>query len=617
MKKVVISLLLIFSTAVLVMGQTRLVPARSRAKLADQPKWPINVRLTPVSVSGFRDDDKELRELFDQAMEAIRAGKFNDALEALKAAEKLGPKVYEVQMALGYVLYRLGRPEDAASAYGKAADIKSGSAAAHGSLCSIFVEIDKPIEAADHCREAVRLAPDEPEYRAMLARLYLLDGRSADALQLLEEIYLKRQNDLQLAGILGDSYVETGEYQKAAAVYERIAQMWPTANLVYLRLSTVYDYLDRATDSIASARKYAEVEPKQAYAHLNLGEKLKNAGFFDESLPPLLTATTLDPAFGYAYLALADSYQALGDKENTVGSLRHAYKYVPPDLDISYRLGSALTGYGRMAEAVEPLERANTLEPNNYAIMSKLGVAYFESNQFDKAITILTKADELKPNNQVIEMFLRVAKTRKNMLEHFDDVLEEVRANPNDALLHNKLASAYRYRGLLKDAEREHREAIRIAPTDDKNYSWLAIFFGDTGQTEKSVEPFQKAAEMSQTHIAYLNLSDTFAKLGRLDEAVAAAKRGVEIKPDSIELRLQYGDMLIKKGNRIDAQREFQAAFEVASGDPRPNFRLAWLYIRAGNKEGALRHYAILKSIAPGEVANLEKSIRAHFGPIR
>ena len=51
-------------------------------------------------------------------------------------------------------------------------------------------------------------------------------------------------------------------------------------------------------------------------------------------------------------------------------------------------------------------------------------------------------------------------------------------------------------------------------------------------------------------------------------------------------------------------------------GNAQPNFALAWLYIRNGNKEGAVRHYRLLQVIAPNETSDLKRSITAHFGSI-
>lgn len=558
-----------------------------------------------------------VRSYFASAVELIKAKKLEEALAVFQKAEKIEPKMFEVQLNLGVLLAILRKMPEAVSALQKAASINPKSSLAHGYLCQALAESDRRSQAVDECREAVRLDPDDTKFSVLLAQLYAGDERVGEAMLLLESGYLRSQNNIALLGTLGDLYYDNGEFARAAEMYEKIATRWPKVGVTYLRLSGVYALLDRQTEATAAARKFYEIVPGSFLSQLNLGHTLQDAGFFDESIEFLLKATTTNPANGDAYLILSESYEAIGDRENTVQSLRHAYKYLPPTAQIAFRLGKALTGYGKMAEAVKPLERANSLEPNQLEIMGQLGLAYFESHDFDRAIEILSKADQLSPNNPVISMFLRVSNGRKQILSNFDQLLDYVRKNPADTGARSQLASAYRSKGMLREAENEHLAIIKLAPGEVSGYSNLGIFYVDTGQIEKSLVPYQKAVDLSNHHVAYMNLSSALEKLGRLDEAIVAAKKSVEIKSTLIESRLALGDLLLKKGNRDEALREFQAAFDLNSGNPAPNFRLAWFYLRVGNKEGSLRHYGILRGIAPGQLLYLERSLRAHFGPLR
>lgn len=583
------------------------------------PAWPVaTVPDIPAAViEPVAKAETDARTLFEQAITFLRAQKPDQALPLLREAEKLAPRRTEIHVALGVTLGVMKQLESSAQAFRKAISLDPRSVAAHGGLCQTLAEMGSHIDAAAECREAVRLEPDSSRYAPQLARLYMLDDRSAEAFQLLETLYARSQNDIVVQGSMADLYFYSGEFARAAEIYERMARSWAGAALIYLRLSAVYEYLDRPAEAITAARKYAELVPGSALAHLNLGERLKNAGLFDESIAPLLKATTIDTKLGDAYLLLSESYHAMGDMQNTVQSLKHAYRYLPPSLTIAFRYGSALTQNGKMADAVEPLERAYAMDPDVVEVLMTLGLAYFESNQFDKGIAILTRAERLAPNNQDIKMFLDVARARKDMIGHFDEIAAQVQKNPDDKTWRLELAGAYRFRGMLREAENEHLELIKRSPKDFDPYNQISIFYHDTGQIEKALEYIRKAIELNPHHVLYLTMSNYLASLGRLDEAIVAARRSVEIKDTLYQSRMNLGDLLVKKGNRTEALREFQAAFELASGEADPNFRLAMLYVQMGNKEGAMRHYSILTGIAPNQLKYLERSIRVRFGSIR
>ena len=102
-----------------------------------------------------------------------------------------------------------------------------------------------------------------------------------------------------------------------------------------------------------------------------------------------------------------------------------------------------------------------------------------------------------------------------------------------------------------------------------------------------------------------------------MDDAIVAGRKAIEIKPDYIYGYVQLADLLAKKGNPDEALAGYQKAFDLNSSGLQPNFRLAWFFIRTGNREGAFRHYNILRSLAPSQLNYLERSLRAHFPSVR
>ncbi len=341
-------------------------PAPPADEPALEPKWPAPVEYPGLSKNSEiieRQEDEKFIQLARESETAYRAGAFAKALELLRAAEKIKSKSFDIKFLIGAALTELGKHEEGVAAFQQAVALDGERAEGRAGLCGALNLAARRSEAIEECREAVRLKPDLPTFRAQLAELYTLDDRIYEAIELLDAVAAHANNSLFVLGRTGDLYFQMGEHERAAAVYERIAEQWPDVPLSHLRLSAVYDYLGRAREAIASAKKFAELEPDLAFAHFNLGKRLKDAGFFDESISALLKATSLDPTSGAAYAVLSESYEAIGDKTNTLGSLEHAYKHLPPDVRTAFRLGRALTSYGRMADAVEPLERANKLEP--------------------------------------------------------------------------------------------------------------------------------------------------------------------------------------------------------------------------------------------------------------
>lgn len=589
----------------------RLPPTKQ--DLSQDWKPPIVARVPPTP-----DEIEHSRasELIEEARKFLTQNKPDLAIPLLLDADKLAPKTFAIKYVLGLALAMSGQMKASLDELQNAVALSPKRADARATLCDVMARAGRRSEALDECREAVRLAPSSPRYSTQLAELFLLNNRAWDVIQLLERLYTASQRDIALLGTLADAYFIEGEYSRALTLYEAIAKEWPNVSIVYLRLSLVYDYLDQPQDSIDAARKFVALEPNLALAHTNLGEKLKDTGFFDESLEAFLKAVSLDQSCGSAYLSLSEIYEILGDKESMLANLRSAYRYLPRDLPLVYRYGNALYSAGRAAEAIEPLELANSMRPNTPDILRTLGFAYMDVYRFDEGVEMVEQSMRLSPLPPGFTIDLSRVKNRHELLARFDELVQQVKKEPDNFKAHYELSEAYLFKGMPKEAEQQYLEMLRLAPNDYRNYNGLHIFYSGRGEYEKALTAIRRAVDLNPHHVLYMSLSGILLKLGRLDEAIVAAKRSIEIKSTLLESRLSLGDLWLKKGNRAEALREFQAGFELASGDVRPNFRLAWLYIRMGNKEGAFRHYGILRGIAPGQLQYLEKCLSAHFGPL-
>ncbi|MFZ1700034.1 MAG: tetratricopeptide repeat protein [Pyrinomonadaceae bacterium] len=583
-------------------------PAPTKRELG-QP-WPAS-ELQISAQDGI--DEERARQLFQTAKTLLTQRKPEEALVPLREAGKLAPTRFEIQVLLGIANGILSRKTESASAFEKAVKLEPRDADVRSMYCRALVIEKKHIQAVDECREGLRLDPANTRIRSQLAEIYLVENRPAEAAQLLEAINRRPQDDIFYLGTLADAYFMSGEYLRAAGIYETIAVTWPSISVTYIRLSEVYDYLDRPNDSIAAARKFVDLEPRFFVAQFNLGAKLKSAGYFDESIEVLKKAIAIDSTVGEVHFVLSDNYEAIGDKDNMLASLRLAYRYLPRTASMASQFGFTLSVNRRYAEAIEPLELANSLKPNNPDILRSLGFAYIGVKRYIEGADLIERSIQLSPLPPGTTINVQGFRARQQIADRLEEFKAAVEKDPTDMRARSQLVQAYNYRGMVEQAEQQYLEVLKQQPTY-QNYNYLSIFYQENGENEKALDAIRKAIALNPHHVMYMSMSTLLADLGRLDEAIAAGRRSVEIKSTLLESRLALGDLLLRKGDRNEALREFQAGFDLAPGDARPNIKLAWLYIRMGNRDGAFRHYAILRGLAPNDLAAMERSLLGHFG---
>jgi len=178
-------------------------------------------------------------------------------------------------------------------------------------------------------------------------------------------------------------------------------------------------------------------------------------------------------------------------------------------LDMWY--GTTKSPEQSLARAFEFTQKAISLDDSNAAAYSALGKTYAMNKQYDKAIATCEQAVSLDPNSATNFMWLGLVLTWAGRAEEGSRYLQHaIRLNPfAPAIFFNNLAVAYR----------------------------------DAGQYEKAIEEAKKALQREpNTQFPYIHMAISYIRLGREEEARAAAAEILRINPKfSLE---RYAKML-------------------------------------------------------------------------
>lgn len=190
---------------------------------------------------------------------------------------------------------------------------------------------------------------------------------------------------------------------------------------------------------------------------------------------------------------------------------------------------------GRVEAAIEEIKRAIKDDSKNPYFHKGLGVAYMQIGSHDKAIDAFRKALDLNP--------------------YYTDV-------------RNDLGTALVLAGKRDEGKREYLTAF-----NDPTYNTPEVAARNLAQAafeEKSWDEalrwYRTAAQRNPKYSpAWLGLADVYVVLGRPEEAVAQLQAAQREMPDSIEVRLGYGEACYRAGRLSDARSALE---DVARKDP-------------------------------------------------
>lgn len=152
--------------------------------------------------------------LFNQSFEPMQKGDYAKTAEKLQAALVLDPNLYQAHTNLGFMLARLGRPDEGIAELKRAIEIDPGRPEAVTTIASLYQATGKLGEAISHYKEALHRYPNSP-----------MSANIASVVKQLEQEY---KRDQAIAKSLQPG--ENADDYFAHATWDSVAK-WPTSKL--------------------------------------------------------------------------------------------------------------------------------------------------------------------------------------------------------------------------------------------------------------------------------------------------------------------------------------------------------------------------------------------------
>jgi tetratricopeptide (TPR) repeat protein len=154
-------------------------------------------------------------------------------------------------------------------------------------------------------------------------------------------------------------------------------------------------------------------------------------------------------------------------------------------------------------------------------------------------------------------------------------------------------------------AEEIWTRCIEIAPTHAGPRVGLAMAAMERGDDAQAVVILEQAlAADCRTPEVFLELAAGLQKVGRLEDAEAAARAGLEAFPERPDLWVSQGQIQLQRDNLKDAEASLHAALRLWPDSAPAHYALAAVSARLGQRERAEEHrrrFAQLKAEHPLE----------------
>lgn len=490
------------SSAASLCGQTSpaAAPVRSHVERFSSPETRAGLAEAETTAK-LKANPNDAEAWNGRALARMRLGNYRDAAEDLRHALALKPADAEYQANLGYVLWKLGRINEAINFERAALKLDDKNFTAHYQLGRFLLRTGDQqalVESALHLRRALEIDPREYEVRFELLAAYRAVGDAAQALAQLNLLQDARPSDPRVTYVRGllasdrnDLKAAVNDFREALRLDPTMLGAWQDLGIAYLKqqrwaeaVETFAEWVRRQPDSVEAAYFYAltlfnsrrdaeaEREARRALrldagaaaAHTLLGIILfTRNGPSPEARDALTQAAALDPNSFDAYYYLGRVQGDLKDAVGAIESLRRAVKLNPQHQFARFLLGHALEVSGQFDAALAEYQTLVKIDAASAIGQMGLGAISLKQDKLDEAIAALQRAIALDPVLFEAHWALGLAFVRaRRDAEAIEEFKKAITLAPGRPDGHYQLGLALQRTGRKEEAAREFETAKRI-----------------------------------------------------------------------------------------------------------------------------------------------------------
>ena len=227
-----------------------------------------------------------------------------------------------------------------------------------------------------------------------------------------------------------------------------------------------------------------------------------------------------------------------------------------------------------------------------------------------KAKSFIEQAMTLEPSHPephyLLGSFFEMEEDRAGAIREFKTAVALIPKNQGRVesweyhYYHSSLGYALLETGDLLGAITEFREAIRINPVNDYEYTMLGLALRKAGDEDAAEHVWHQGSIISLQHrlsLSPLNVSDRFRlaealfKEGLLTEAIPELRETLRLDSNHIDAHYFLGLALKKKGDMAGATAAFRACLRIAPDNSLIRYEFAQALDAQGDKKTAIKEY--------------------------
>lgn len=457
-----------------------------------------------------KETPNNLNVTYTQAMLDFRQGKSAAALESLQQVLHAAPENMPSILLAGAVQYSLGSMP----------------------------------QAEQHLKKYLGKNPGNLYARKLLASTLLKSRQTQSAIDVLSPALKDAQQDAQLFALAGESYMQAGDFTKAAEYFAKASALAPKA---------------------------AELHSALGLSKLALGEN-------ERAVAEMETAVNLDAKSPKAGVMLVLTHLRLKEYDKALAAAKVIEKELPDDPLAHNLKGAAYLGKKDTAAARASFEKALSIQPTNFTALVNLVQLDLQEKKPDvakKRLEAILEKD--KKNIQIMTALASLAQSQGQTKEVTVWLERASSENPDALQPAMMLATHYLRTGEKQKALTLAQKLQGSNPSNPDVLDILAQAQFANGDKPAALESYNKLAVlMPESALVKFRIASIYMAMQNQPAASDALKKALTLQPDyldaqfaqvTLELRKENYDGALAIARQIQKQRAKSPVGYALEGD--------------------------------------------------
>ena len=600
--------------------------------------------------SDAQQGNSEAQQHFLEAQQDQQQGRLDAAAEEYQAVLHLQPGMPEVYVNLGLVYYAQAKFDDSARALATADKLRPGMPGVNLWLGIDDVKLHRPVQGAEHLREAIRQNPNDKLAQSWLGTALWDAGQINAALLQLENAAAQFPDDPDLLFALGEAYGKAAQQQTeellqesaGTALSDRIyggiyagEHDWTKAeghlrraierdaHSLDARLELAGVFFEQANLSAAKEQldQASTMAPRSAAVLAHGGELLLLMQQSAEGVSRIQTALAIDPSEALDALGLPvedhfDQNDTSGASAQLSSLCRHAAAQLEADPASSPAKNAALAAlYAQAGEQETALRAYNTVGltypksilPANFFVQA---MTAFHQHKFSVAEAMLLRWLAVHPGDLSARYDLLLVRRDLSTAQ----ILRLLSIAPDSYHVHQLLGQLYVGREEDDKALAEYRAVAAARPDLPGVHFWLGHLYWQHGDADHALAELTRELQIDHGHPeANAELGAVLVAEGHTEQAIPHLDSAIQAKPDLWPAYAQLGRAYAIEKNYIRAEQVLNRAL-AHDPDGSTHYQLGLVLRAEGKTAQAAQTFAQVRAIKNEKMAALSADDGTHEG---